>query len=147
VQQAYETAESTAKEHDASVQLPHSDRQLESSSARDFFHEIRKRIGRAQAFVGVFTEGDVSLAIEASIASVGGKRILIVAENGDEVPRLLQGLPGLVAVSDVASLASHFRALLGKNRPPNGGSAGGTSASGRGPTSTGTGLTGGGRGV
>lgn len=75
--------------------MPIADAALEDETPPEFFRTIRKRIGAAKAMVNVFIPGDSSSAIEASIASVSRKKIIMVTEDPEEVPRLLKGLPGV----------------------------------------------------
>lgn len=119
VQEAYETLQAALKARGAEAQLPRAETDLERKAPREFFHAIKKRVTGAQAFVGVVGEGDMSTAIEASMAAVAGKKLLLVVEDGAEVPRLLAGLPGMVGVIEFSDLASglddRLSMLLGTN--------------------------------
>jgi hypothetical protein len=91
-----------------------------SAEPPDFFHAVKRRITAADAFVGVLMPDDVCTAIEASIASAAGKRILLIVEEGLQVPRLLKGLPGVVRVigsGDAKSLVAEcLPGLLGRTQ-------------------------------
>jgi hypothetical protein len=119
VQEAYQALQGTLRAWGAEAQLPRAESGLERQPPREFFHAIKKRVTSAQAFVGVVGEGDMSTAVEAAMAAVAGKKLLLVVEDGAQVPRLLAGLPGMVGVieaSDLpAALDGRMAALLGPN--------------------------------
>jgi hypothetical protein len=77
------------------VKLPHVEADLDEKQPNEFFHAIRQRMGNAGAVIAVFTPGDVSVAIETTVASVSGRKIILIAEDPESVPRLLRGLPGV----------------------------------------------------
>jgi hypothetical protein len=79
--------------------MPRGDAELDKQSSSDFFHSIRTRINGTKLMISVFVPGDVSGAVETSIASILGKPILVIAEDSESVPRLLAGLPGVKIAS------------------------------------------------
>jgi len=98
VQETYTRLSEIANKNATALSLPNAEPQLERSEAKEFFRAIRKRLAHAKAVITIFAAGDVSAAIETSIASVSGKKILILAEDPAEIPRLLEGLPGVVEI-------------------------------------------------
>ena len=140
VQGAYERLQAALHARGAEAQMPRAEADLEAKAPRDFFHAIKKRVTAAQAFVGVVGEGDMSSAIEASMAAVAGKKLLLVVEDGGSLPRLLAGLPGVVGVMEASDLEQgldeRLSALLGPNVARRGAasraSAGGQRPEGRG---------------
>lgn len=116
VQEVYKKIESVASPA-SKVTLPHADPQLERDKPKEFFHDLNKRISSSKAVITVFTPGNVAAAIETSMASVAGKRILIIAEDPDDVPRLLVGLPGVVeAISPETFTKESMEYLLTNER-------------------------------
>jgi hypothetical protein len=95
VQHLYELVE-RASPKGSKVLLPRAEPDLERKQPLEFFHVMRRRLGVASAVVAVFTPGDVSVAIETTMAAIEGKKIVVIAENPEEIPRLLRGLPGVV---------------------------------------------------
>jgi hypothetical protein len=122
VQEIYTQLSALAHRQGKTVILPNAEPQLEHSDPKEFFRAIRKRIGSAKAVVSVFAAGDVSAGIETCMASVAGKKIVLIAEDPSEIPRLLEGLPGIVNVLSSADsgeqLESAILQLLGP-RPGN----------------------------
>jgi hypothetical protein len=76
------------------VLLPRVAPELQAREPSELFHAIRKGVGGTAALIAIFTPGDVSVAIETTMAAVDGKKIVLVAETPEDVPRLLRGLPG-----------------------------------------------------
>jgi hypothetical protein len=117
VQRVYEGVDSQARQQRHSAMLPMAETTLEQRDSREFFHEIRRRIATAEVVVAVFEPGDVACAIEATIASVSGKKVLMVAKNSQDVPRLLEGLPGVRVLPDGGMVGGALADLLGETAP------------------------------
>jgi hypothetical protein len=81
----------------AQIQYPISDLELEKAEPSEFYREIESRISDSHVAVVVFTGGDVSGSIEASIASQLGKPVLLVSDKPAGVPRILRGMPHVSA--------------------------------------------------
>lgn len=114
VQGIYTNLQAGLRQHKVEARLPIAEPELEQKEPREFFHAMHKRVSSSVALVSVFTSGDVSAAIEASMASVAGKKILVIAEHPEEVPRLVKGLPGLIDVLDAASMPEGLEAALSR---------------------------------
>ncbi|MDX2152583.1 MAG: hypothetical protein SFV54_17720 [Bryobacteraceae bacterium] len=82
----------------AGLRLPYAEPELERSRPQAFFQQILTRIRESGAAIVIFTGGDVSGAIEATMASSQNKPVLLMTENQRSVPRLLIGLPLLRVV-------------------------------------------------
>jgi len=96
------------------VLLPRADRELEKEGDGAFFHAMRQRISTSKALITVFTPGDVSAAIETCMASLAGKNILVIAEDPDDVPRLLRGMPGVKETMTPADFSEEFSEAMVK---------------------------------
>lgn len=93
----YDVVFGAAREFDLRVALPERDLELELADPRRFYDSILRRIGESRLAVVVFTGGDVSAGIEASIAANLGKPVVLISDRPEEVPRLLTGLPTVTA--------------------------------------------------
>lgn len=96
VQATYEQAYQRIGSLHAEALMPQSERRLETMDPQNFRSEIEDRISSADAAIIVFTGQDVSAGIEAAMASFQGKKVLIVSDKLERVPRLLRGLPNVI---------------------------------------------------
>jgi hypothetical protein len=76
-----------------------------------FYSEIERRISSADTAIVVFTGEDVSAGIEATMASLKGKKVMIVSDELAHVPRLLRGLPNLVNTVEFSDKQAVFSAV------------------------------------
>ena len=83
------------------AQMPVSDPYLASLTPRAFYDKIAERIRSADAVIWVCTPGDMSGAVESSIAAVAGKKQLILRAPAPNLPRMVSGQPGVAAISGV----------------------------------------------
>jgi len=113
VQEIYRLLEAGGSTRHA-VQLPQAEPALEKMKPLDLVHAMRQRIAGASALITVFTPGDVSAAVETTMASVAGKKIVLIAEAPEEIPRLLRGLPGVVAAVPAEDFSNRFESTMAR---------------------------------
>ena len=120
VSAVYQEAYRHTGELHAEVIMPEYDSRLDARAPHKFFEEIDNRISTSNVAIVIFGSGDVSAGIEAALASFRGKKVLIVAEKLEAVPRLLLGMPnvGTVAFNDKYSVSIALSAFLQENLKP-----------------------------
>ena len=96
------------------ILLPVVQPELDAKMPLEFFHAIRKRMANATGVVAVFSPGDVPVAIETSIASAEGLKIVLIAEDPGSLPRLLRGLPGVVEEMSPEQFSEKFGGIMDK---------------------------------
>lgn len=94
----YQRIENDASLAGVSVQIPRVDQQLDLFEPMAFAQEIDRRIRASDALLalidvpGARAGANYSVAVEAQSAARAGKPIAMVAQNPDQVPRLLAAL-------------------------------------------------------
>jgi nucleoside 2-deoxyribosyltransferase len=111
VEATYEQAYQVIGLFHAEAVMPHSERQLENMAPEVFYSEIERRISSADTAIVIFTGEDVSAGIEATMASLKGKKVMIVSDKLAHVPRLLGALPNLVNTVEFSDKQAVFSAV------------------------------------
>jgi len=112
----YETVLGSARELGLNVSYPEAEPYLERADPRIFLESIRQRISASQVAVVIFTGGDVSSGIEATMASNLNKPQVVISDDPATVPRLLRGLPTVTGViRPDYSLVGQLDAFLRRN--------------------------------
>jgi hypothetical protein len=117
----YRQLEAEAKLAEVRIQIPYHDKEVDSLDATEFAREIRRRIQAADALLVVIFDPhwhsgqeNYSVACEAQIAADEGKPIAVVAQDPEQVPRLLRALAfdREIAPMDTADFQKIFKSLL-----------------------------------
>ncbi len=110
----YREIEAAVVDSRAKPDLPFSDPFLERAPSAEFFKAISARIRGSGAVITVMTAGDVSVPVEAAVASLSGKRQLIITRGPAYVPRILSGMPGVerVVLSEKEDVGEAVRLFL-----------------------------------
>ena len=81
------------------IWLPLREEELDRLSPRAFTHEILGRLSSADAVITVLREADQSTPVEAAFAAYSQKPQLVLAPAAITVPRIIQGLPEVINVT------------------------------------------------
>lgn len=76
------------------VDIPAADLRLDNLEAEHFFRVMRSRLGAADTVVAIVDRDSLSVAVEATVASMLGKRVVLLLGPGAVHSRMLAGLPG-----------------------------------------------------
>lgn len=101
--------------------MPEYDFRLDTNAPDLFYEEIDGRISTSNVAIIIFGSGDVSAGVEAVVASFRNKKVLIVAKKVEDVPRLLRGMPNVVATvgfEDKYSVSNAISGFLQENLKP-----------------------------
>ncbi|MFL6207833.1 MAG: hypothetical protein ACJ74W_03245 [Pyrinomonadaceae bacterium] len=86
------------------VILPIQDDNLERADPQTFYRVMEQRIASSDFVVTVFPDLNRSAPVEATMASFMHKRQYVLAGEERNVPRLIQGLPGVRSVAPMYAL-------------------------------------------
>jgi hypothetical protein len=114
----YAWIEAVAAEFSFAIEMPIVDPYVDSLLASAFYRRIADRIRAADVVIWVCMPGDTSGAAESTIASISGKRQLILVAPQYRLPRMIEGQPGVEAIAladNEIRVKQIIRAFLAEN--------------------------------
>jgi hypothetical protein len=100
VPEVYRAVQDAAESRGWSSTLPVRDREVDGMGPRQFVRHVAGQISQSAAVVAVIPPDDQNAPVEATLAAAEQKPQLVVSHGAKRVPRLIEGLPGVMTVVD-----------------------------------------------
>lgn len=95
------------------VIIPALEYEAEKADPHAFFEMMKDRIATADLVITLFPDRNRSVPVESTIASFMNKEQYVVGAEVENVPRLLQGLPGVLMVASTHELDEILNEITG----------------------------------